>query len=227
MNLLTEWQAALSSSWVEILTNVLVVIPKILGGVIVFSIGLILAFWAKRLIVSILRLVKFEEITKTVGLEEYLKKAEIKLSFSELLGTIVEWFVILVFFLAVVDILELKVVSQVVLSVLVYLPNLIAAVLIFAAGYMVAGLVDNLVRGALVSVDHEIARPLGKVARWIVILIALFTAIDQLQIAQGLIQVFFEGLTYTLVLIFGLSFGLGAKDLVSKILNDWYEKIKK
>ena len=52
-------------------------------------------------------------------------------------------------------------------------------------------------------------------------------AIDQLQIAQGLITTFFQGLTYTIVLVVGLSVGLGAKDLVSKVLGDWYEKIKK
>ena len=31
----------------------------------------------------------------------------------------------------------------------------------------------------------------------------------------------------TIVLAVGLSVGLGAKDLVSKVLSDWYEKVKK
>ena len=52
-------------------------------------------------------------------------------------------------------------------------------------------------------------------------------AIDQLQIARNFIATFFQGLTYTIVLVVGLSGGLGAKDLVAKILNDWYEKIRK
>ena len=162
-----------------------------------------------------------------VHIDRYLAKAEIKFSFIELIGAVAEWIIILVFFLAVVDYLGLSAVSGVLAGILGYLPNVLAAALIFAAGYIVAGLAGGVVRGALVSVDHDLARPVGRLSRWVILLVAFFAAVDQLQIARGLIQTFFQGLTYTLVLIIGLSVGLGAKDLVAKILNDWYEKIKK
>jgi len=145
----------------------------------------------------------------------------------DLLGTVFEWIIILVFFLAVVDILGLSVVSTVLAQVLGYVPNVLASALIFAAGYIVAGFVDGLVRGALASVDHDAAKPVGRLARWVIIVVAAFAAIDQLQIARNFIATFFQGLTYTIVLVVGLSVGLGAKDLVAKILNDWYEKIRK
>jgi len=203
------------------------VLPSIVGAIVVFAIGLILAYWVKRLIVQGLKLIKFEAISEKIGIDKYLSKADIRFTFIELIGTIAEWLIILVFFLAVVDVLGLSAVSMVLASVLGYLPNVLAAALIFAAGYIVAGLAGGLVRGALVSVDHDLARPVGRLSRWVIMLVAFFAAVDQLQIARGLIQTFFQGLTYTVVLILGLSVGLGAKDLVSKILDDWYEKIKK
>ena len=227
MSSLANWQSAILVSWTEVWTSFLGILPSILGAIVVFAIGLILAFWAKRLVVEALKLVRFEKLTKSAGVDRYLGKADIKLSFVELLGTIVEWIVILIFFLAVVEILGLSVVSQVLLGVLGFIPNLIAAILIFAAGYIVGGLVDGLVRGALASIDHDIAKPLGRTAKWVIILIALFAAIDQLKIARGLVATFFQGLTYTIVLVVGLSVGLGAKDLVSKVLRDWYDKIHK
>ena len=198
-----------------------------MGAIIIFIVGLVLAHWAKKLIIEVLKMVRVGKLTEKVGVDKYLKKADIKYTFIELMGTLVEWLVILVFFLAVVDILGLTVVSQVLLVVLGYVPNIIAAVLIFAAGYIVGGIVEGLVRGALASVDHDIAKPLGRLARWLVILIAFFAALDQLQIARGLISTFFQGLTYTIVLVVGLSVGLGSKDLVAKVLDDWYTKIKK
>ena len=198
-----------------------------MGAIIIFIVGLVLAHWAKKLIIEVLKMVKVGKLTEKVGVDKYLKKADIKYTFIELMGTLVEWLVILVFFLAVVDILGLTVVSQVLLVVLGYIPNIIAAVLIFAAGYIVGGIVEGLVKGALASVDHDIAKPLGRLARWLVILIAFFAALDQLQIARGLISTFFQGLTYTIVLVVGLSVGLGSKDLVAKVLDDWYTKIKK
>lgn len=227
MNALSTWQGALLSSWVEVWSSFLSVLPSLIGAIVIFAIGLILAYWAKRLIIEVFRLVQLERLSKSAGVDRYLQKADIKMSFIELLGTLVEWIVILVFFIAVVEILGLSAVSQVLFSVLAYIPNVIAAILIFAAGYIVGGLVDGLVRGALATVDHDVARPLGRLSRWLIIVVAFFAAVDQLQIAGGLIATFFQGLTYTIVLVVGLSVGLGAKDLVSKILNDWYEKIRK
>lgn len=227
MEALSTWQSALIGSWGQVWLSFLGIIPTILGAIVVFAVGLILAFWVKRLVIEFLKLVRLEKLTKSAGIDSYLRKADINKSFIELLGTIVEWIVILIFFLAVVDILGLNAVSRVLSVVLGYIPNIVAAALIFAAGYIIAGVVEGLVRGALASVDHDVAKPISKLARWVLLIIALFAAVDQLQIAQGLIATFFQGLTYTIVLVVGLSVGLGAKDVVGKILNDWYEKISK
>jgi hypothetical protein len=223
----STWQGALVSSWSEVWNSFLFILPKFVGAILVFAVGMVLAYWAKQLIVQLLKIVKLEDLSKSLGIDKYLTKADIKLSLSELLGLVVEWLIILVFFLTSVDILGLTVVSRVLTQVLGYIPNVIAAALIFGAGYFVAGLVDGLVRGALTSVDHEAAKPVGKLSRWLVLVVSFFAAIDQLQIAQGLISTFFQGLTYTIVLVVGLSVGLGAKDLVSRVLTDWYERIKK
>lgn len=227
MNNLSVWQTALVSSWSQVIGSFILVIPTVIGAIVVFAIGLILAYWAKKLAIDGLRALKTENFLKSSGVDSYLAKADIRITFIELIGTILQWIIILIFFIAVVDILGLSVVSEVLTRVIGYIPNVLAASLIFAAGYMVAGLVDALVRGALASIDHQVARPIGRLARYVIILIAFFAAVDQLQIAQGLIVTFFQGLTYTLVLVVGLSIGLGAKDLVSKLLMDWYERLKK
>lgn len=227
MNTISSWQTALIASWGEVWTAFLRILPTIIGAILVFAIGLIIAYWAKRLVTQLLKLVRLDRVSKSMGVESYLSKAEVKYGLVGLVATVFEWLIVLVFFLAAVDILGLAAVSQVLTQVLGYVPNIIAAALIFGAGYFVAGLVEGLVKGALVSVDHAAARPVGKLARWAVLIIAFFAAVDQLQIARGLIATFFQGLTYTIVLAVGLSLGLGAKDLVGKVLSDWYEKVRK
>jgi hypothetical protein len=227
MNGMSVWQSALISSWTEVWTSILGVLPTLFGAIIVFAIGLVLAYWVKRLTVEFLKIIKLEKFSDQLGIEKYLKKSEIKLSLVDILGTVIEWIIILVFFLSAVDILGLSVVSEVLAKVLSYIPNILAASLILGAGYFVANLVEGLVRGALSSVDHNLAKPVGKFARWFLLIVTFFAAVDQLQIARGLINTFFQGLTYTIVLAVGLSVGLGAKDLVSKVMVDWYEKVKK
>jgi TRAP-type mannitol/chloroaromatic compound transport system permease small subunit len=224
---INNWQTAITSSWSEVWVSFLGILPKIIGAIFIFALGVLIAFWVKRLVIEMLRLIKLDKLSESSGLNKYLKKAEITLSVTELLGAMSEWLIIIVFFLSVLDILGLTVVSQVLAQMLGYVPNIFAAILIFAAGYLIANLLGTLMRGALASVDHEIAKPAGKVTRWLILVIAFFAAVEQLKIARSLINTFFQGLTYTVVLVIGLSVGLGAKDLVSRILTDWYEKIKK
>lgn len=227
MDSIITWQSALTASWSRVWISFLGILPTILGAIVIFAIGLLLAFWVKRLVVEILRMVKLDKLAKSSGIDQYLKKADLKRDLTGLIGKLVEWLIILVFFLAAVDILGLDVVSTVLTNVLGFIPNVIAAAFILAAGYVVAGFVEGMVRGSLASVDHKAAKPVGKLAHWTILVVTFFAAIDQLQIAQGLIATFFQGLTYTIVLVIGLSVGLGSKDFVARILDDWYEKIKK
>lgn len=221
------WQSALSGSWNQVWYSTLLILPRILGAVLVLSIGLILAYWVKRLVIQGLKLVKFDSLTKGAGVEEYLKKADIKLTLSEIIATFFKWILVIVFFLAATEVLGLTAISTVLSGILGYVPNILAAALIFAASIIIAKFVDGLVRGAVAGIDKGVAKPAGRLARYAILIIGFFAAIDQLQIAQGLISTFFQGLTYTIVLVVGLSVGLGAKDLVSKALTDWYDRIKK
>lgn len=226
MNTVASWQDALIESWIEVWNSFVSILPTILGAIVIFAVGLVIAYWAKRIVVQLLKAAQLERVSEQAGIDEYLKKAKFKFDFIGLIGIVVEWLIILVFFLAVVDVLGLDVVSVVLTEVLGYIPNVIAAALIFAAGYFVAGLVEGLVRGALASVDHKASETIGHLSRWLLLIVAFFAAVDQLQIAQTFIAVFFQGLTYTVVLAVGLSVGLGAKDLVSRVLNDWYDQVK-
>lgn len=227
MNFWLSWQQALLEAWQPIWSSFLVFLPKFIGALVVFIVGILVARWARRLAESILKAIGFQEAAKRVGVEAFWKKAEIKMTTTEIIGALIKWFIVLVFFIAAVDILGLTAVSTVLTGFLAYIPNVVSAALIFSVGFFVASLVEGLVRGALATVDHEAAKPVGKLSRWIVLVVAFFAAISELKIAEGLTETFFTGLTWTIVLVVGLAIGLGAKDVVAKMLEDWYDKLKK
>ena len=52
-------------------------------------------------------------------------------------------------------------------------------------------------------------------------------AINELGIAQSLINILFIGFVAMLALGFGLAIGLGTKDLIGEILHEWYRAFKK
>ena len=106
MNDITSWQAALVSSWAQVWSSFLRIIPQVLGAILVFAIGLVIAFWLKKLIADILRIVKFESLSKSLGTDQFLKKAGIRMDFTEMIAVFFQWLIILVFFLAATDILS-------------------------------------------------------------------------------------------------------------------------
>lgn len=224
---LSTWQSALLASWYQVSSAFLLFIPKFIGAVVVFVVGMVIASWGKRIVEEVLRVARLEDVSKSSGFAGYLQRAHISMTATELVGSLVKWLLLLVFFIAAVEILGLTIVSNVLQQLLAYVPNVFAAALIFGAGFIIANLADGLVRGAFATIDHESARPVGRMARGVVIVVAFFAALGQLQIAEELINNFFQGLTWTLVLIFGLSIGLGGKDLVAKILEDWYKRVSK
>ncbi|MBI2007134.1 MAG: hypothetical protein HYS83_00285 [Candidatus Blackburnbacteria bacterium] len=227
MQLFQVWQEAILLSWNQVWSSFIGFLPSFIGAILIFVIGILVAAWGRRLIEEILKVLKLEDLSKSSGFAEYLKKAEISLTATQLLGAVVKWLLLLVFFIAAAEILGLAIVSTTLTSLLGYVPNVFAAALILGAGAFIANLADGLVRGALASVDHDAARPVGKLARWAVVLVAFFAAVDQLKIAPALVETFFQGLTWTLVLVLGLSIGLGSKDMVARVLDEWYKKLQK
>lgn len=227
MNFFQVWQESLFGAWNQVGPTIGMALVTALGAVVVFVVALVISYWVKRLIDELLKVVQLEELSKASGITAFLKKADIKLSSSEIIGEFVRWLVILIGFIAAVNVLGLTAVVDVLLRLLGYLPNVFAGALILAVGFVVARITDGLVRGALATVDHEAARPVGRLAYWVILILAFFAALSQLKIAEALTQAVFQTLSWATALALGLVVGLGAKDLVSKILIDWYEKIRK
>lgn len=223
----SNWQEAVLVAGSNILTRFFGFIPSLLGAIIIFLFGLILAKWAKALIVKILGALKLDHLLRKSGLEPYLNRADIRVKAEVFLGEIVKWLIVVVFFIAAVNILGLTTVSAVLNSILGYIPSIVSAVLILTIGVLLAGLVESLIKGAVNQVDPKTSRLLSKIASYLVVIVAALAAINELGIAQSLINTLIIGVVATLSLGLGLAIGLGAKDLVSKILIDWYTQSKK
>jgi len=227
VNVLNIWQESISTAWTGLFTRAILFLPVFLGAIIVFVIGLFVSTWLQKGLEKLLRAVKFSRLTSESGLDKFLKKADLNIDTTGLIGLAVKWFVILVFFTASTNILGLTAISAVVNNLLSLVPRIVSATLIIAVGAFVANLVEGMVKGALATVDHKQAKGLAQFARWIVLFVSVLAGINELQVAQNLVTIFFQGLTWTVTLAVGLAVGLGGKDLVSQILKDWYEKFKK
>lgn len=223
----SSWQNTVSQSMNDILFGTLNYIPVLLGAAVIFVLGIIISNWAKTVIVKALQLIKFENMIKDSKFKKFLVKAEITRKIEEILGTLVKWILMLTFLIASLNVLGLTSISLLLTSVLAYIPSVIAAVVVLAIGVLFAGLVESFVKGALASVDLKTSRLMGKIASYLVVTMAALVAVSELHIAQNFINILFIGFVTMLSLGLGLALGLGSKDLIAKLLNDWHKNLSK
>jgi len=226
-NFLTNVQNSLSGAAYTILISILSFIPTLLAAVVVFMVGLVLANWLKAIVIKLLNLLKLSEVLSKGGLKHFLDNAEITQKVEMVIGELVRYLTILIFFVASINLLGLNTVTQVLNGLLAYLPNIFAAVLIFGAGVVLAGFLEKLVKGSLGGIDIKLSRLMAKFTSYLVVVFTVLASISQLGIAKNLIDTVFIGFVTMLALALGLSLGLGSKDLVKTLLEDWYKSFKK
>jgi hypothetical protein len=221
------WQTALATVAGTALGQTLAYLPRIVGALLVALLGLLFGNWARTIIIKGVSFLKLESLAKDTKFKEFLKKAEVTEKVEVVVGSIVKWVIVLIFFIAATNILGLTTVASLLGGILSYVPNVISAVIVIAIGVLLAGVVEGVVKGALATVDLQTSRLMGKVASYTVVTIAILAAFTELKIAANFINILFIGFVSMLALGFGLAIGLGAKDTVAKILNNWYTDLQK
>lgn len=222
-----SWQEAFFLASSDILTRLANFLPSFFGALVVFVLGLVFARWGKALVVKILETLRLSAAVKKTGFEKFLKKAEVRVKIEEVFGVVVKWVVILVFSIAAANILGLTAVSEILNNILEYLPRVFSSVIVLVIGVLLAGVVESLIKGALGPVDIKTSRLFAKLGSYLVIIFAVLTAVNELGIAQSLVNTLITGFIAMLALGFGLALGLGSKDIVSEALGEWYQGFKK
>jgi small-conductance mechanosensitive channel len=203
-------------------------IPGLIIALIIFIIGWMLALLIEKLVESVFKTLKIDSALKAAGVEEVITRAGYKLSSGVFVGTLVKWFVIVVFLVAAFDVLGLAQVNDFLKGVVLsYLPQVIVAVLILIVATVVGDAVQKLVIASSRAAHVKSAAFLGKLAKWSIWIVALLTALDHLGLSSQF-NTLFLGIIVALSLAFGLAFGLGCKDhagkLVEKIARDISER---
>ncbi|MEK7120258.1 MAG: hypothetical protein AAB824_01830 [Patescibacteria group bacterium] len=215
----STWLGTLNDSFMQIWAGFLSYLPVLLGAVIIFLVGWIIAATIGRLIEKLIRTVKLDVALAKLGLDRLMSRANMRLDSGKFLGELVKWFLILVFLLTATDILGLSQVSDFLKSVLMYVPNIIIAVVIMLAAVVISSFLQRLVKASVDASGLKSGSFLGMMTKWAVLIFAVLAVLEQLSVAPGLVQTFFSGLMYTLALAVGLAFGLGGKEAAAEFLN--------
>jgi len=213
-------------TWAEIVTASLQTLwagfidflPNILGATVIFIIGWLIAALLGRLAAQVIRALRIDQVLEKMGFKKALSKASLKLDSGAFVGELVKWFFIIVFLMAATDILNLPQVTEFLGGVILYIPNLIVAVLILLAAVLIANFLHKLVKASVEASGLGSANFLASVTKWAILIFAVLAALLQLGVVPALIQTVFTGLVAALAIGIGLAFGLGGKDAAAQFI---------
>ncbi len=194
-------------------------VPNVLTMLFVIGIGFVLAWIFNKAARWLFKLIKLNEIGERAGLSVAFSDNAI----SVIAERFIFWFIVFVFLMLGLSALKLDPIDNLITRFFLYLPKLIAAIVIFIAGYLFGNFLDRLMVLAAVSSHIPYAKTIGRLTKFAVVVFFIFVSLDLLEIGKNVIVAAFSILFGGVVLGLAIAFGFGAKDIVKQ----WLERLIK
>lgn len=199
-------------------------LPHILAAIIILVVGWLLARTLKYGVNQALTSAKFPKLAKQAGIDDFLARGGVRRSSTDLAATLVYWLVMLIVLVTAVNALRLEVASQLLNRILLYIPNIIAAVIVVVVGMYAATFVATLVRTAAANAGIEEAGFVAALARYALLIFTFAIALNQLGIGQNVVGPSVLILFGGICLATAIAVGLGARDLVQRYLEKRFKR---
>ena len=134
-----------------------------------------------------------------------------RLALESTQGLTAKWFIRLITLVVAFDALGLPAVSDVLRQLLLWIPNVVVGILVLVIGGLAANALSNLVRGATAHAGLGNPNLLANIAKIAVWGFAIVVAVNQIGIAQTLVNTLFMAVVGAIALALGLAFGLGGR----------------
>lgn len=197
-------------------------IPNLIAGIIILLIGVIFGSIAKKIITQLSNTLKIESYLKQYGVPE----ARREFTWTNILSEVTRWFVIVIFLVPTAEVWGLPQVTSILNTFLIYLPNVFVAAIIVLIGFVVAGLIHDVVLASASKFSAQSSQAIASFAKWTIIVFMFLAALTQLGIAKDLIQILFTGFVAMIALAGGIAFGLGGQNTAKDVLESLRKKLK-
>jgi Conserved TM helix len=199
-------------------------IPNLIGFLVILFVGYLIARVVKAIAVKVLEKLGLDRALHQSQAGQYIERASPGAHPSRLIGAVAFWFIFIYAIAAAVGALRIPALTNFMANVQNYLPNVIAAVLIFVAGAALAGAVGGFAHKLMGDT------PTGRVARAVgpslILAIVVFMVLTQLRIAPTIVEATYIALIGMLALAGALAFGLGGRDVAADMLHNAYSSAR-
>lgn len=199
-------------------------VPQLIAALVLLFVGWLLANLIHTGVLKLLDVLKFDALAEKTGIEAFLKQGQLELSLSRILAKLAYWIVIFVVIVVVANSLGLHMVADLFNKVVLYIPNVIVAILVLVFGVLVARFINRMMFAYLNNMGVQGSLTLSTLSEYGVIIFVVFVALEQLDIGTDLLTAAFQIGFGAIGLAFALAFGLGGREWAAGIIKKLTEK---
>lgn len=200
-------------------------LPALIAAIIILIIGWIVGRVAGGVLKRILQRANLD---KTVGKTDFGDAmAQSGMTVTDLFSALVKWFIYLIFIMAAVNVLNIPIFASFLNQVVLYLPNLIAGVLVLVIGLIAVNFLMKWIGGMLKTQDVPFTNLIVMGLQALLSLVVIVIALDQWRIQTAIIYTFLVplawGIAIGLAIAIGVGVGVGGKDVIGNYLKKMIE----
>ncbi len=199
-------------------------IPNLIGFLVILAIGFLIARVVKTVVAKLLEKVGVDRALHGSQAGQYVERVSPGAHPSRLIGAIAFWFIFIYAIAAAIGALKIPALTNFMANVQNYLPNVVAAVLIFVIGAAVAGAVGGFAHRLMG--DTSTGRVARAVGPGLILAIVVFMVLTQLKIAPTIVTATYIALIGMLALAGALAFGLGGREVAADMLRSAYSSTR-
>lgn len=204
-----------------IVINFLIGTGKVLGFLLIAYIAVKTILFVVE---KVLKGINPDKVINKLNESEAFGKKKIEIDLIKICLPIVRWFLILIFIVVGAELLQLDMISSGISNVIGVLPKVFSAVLIFVIGVYLASLVRTAMGSVMKSLGDGISNIVSTVIFYVVVIFVSVAALEQIGVNTAIITSNITLIFGSVLITFTISFGLGSKDIVTRILLSFYTK---
>jgi hypothetical protein len=212
--------ASLTTFWTQLAGFV----PQLLAALLLLFVGWLFANLVRTGVMKLLDVLHFDSLAEKTGIEAFLKHGNLDVSLSRILSRLAYWIIIFIVVVTVANSLGLHMVAELFNKVVLYIPNLIVAILVLVFGVLVARFINRMVFAYLNNIGVQGALTISTLAEYAIIIFVVFVALEQLEIGTNLLTAAFQIGFGAIGLAFALAFGLGGREWAANLIKKLTEK---
>ncbi len=203
----------------EVYSKFIKFVPNLLAMLVIILLGMLVARLVRAVLLKLLKAIKFDSWSDRMGLTSVMRKGDLWAKPADAVGAFVFWLLIIAAFMAGFSALNIQAVDSLIANFVLYLPRVFSAILILVFGYIMTGFISRAILISGVNRGYRFAKLLAETVRLLLIVLFIAMALEQLQVAPGIVVAAFSIIVGGIVLALAIAFGVGGIDAARKIIE--------